>query len=168
MIQMIQKRLRTTKTKGARRRRSYKRRQRGGAVAHYNIYIFTKTPITEDEKRQLRDTLVSLYGEDVAEFTDFEHNSTQQRHLEGILGFVYEKGRYPLLENVTTFTIPLPGDMRGVDMTDPLLTKHEMLIKKALKDRSIPFKLMEWAPTGFGAWDKTYALIPLERKPMEF
>jgi hypothetical protein len=154
-----------------------RRIQRGGAVTNYNVYLFTRSPATDAEKAQVLRMLRALYGDGVAELTG-EPDRQQQSFLDAIKQFVFMKGgHYETLKNVSTFIIPIPDDMRDVDMNDPLLTKHEDIIQRKLATDSLPFKLTKhafdpkyknWgAVRGFGVWEPTYALIPLEKDPEE-
>ena len=152
---------RTRRNRKRSRRFSRHRKQRGGAVVHFQVYVFTKTELTDAEKAQILDVLTTLYGAGVEEYTG-SNNFFRNTELEQIKEFVYTKGKhYPTLEHVTTFIIPsIPDALTEDVMNDDKLTEEEYKIRDELRRKRFPFKLVQ---AQHGLWSQELALIALER-----
>jgi hypothetical protein len=153
----------TTKRRGVEDNKRFKgRRQQGGEVTLFHVFVFTREPISSLENEQLLGVFRELYGPNV-EVNDEMMTAWSMRD------FVDSKGKhYPRLETVTGFEIKdIPKELNTGSMNDAKLTKEEYKIRDALSARSVPFKLIEAeGPTrdshGHGQWGADVALIGLE------
>ena len=146
------------KSRRTRRKQRKTRKQKGGAVNLFQVYVFTKKPIHPQEKQQLQMVLESLYG-DVNEITDFS-NFPNDYMKEEIQNFVYAKQKhYPSLKTIIGFSIPVPARLNAGNMNDPKLTKEEYAIRDALPVYHAPFKLVQ---AQHGLWGEGIAIIALE------
>jgi hypothetical protein len=146
------------KSRRNRRSRRKTRKQKGGAVNLFQVYVFTKTPIHLQEKQQIQMVLESLYS-DVNEIKDFS-NFPNDYMKEEIQNFVYAKGKhYPSLKILTGFSISVPTRLNTGNMNDPKLTKEEYAIRDALHVYDAPFKLVQ---AQHGLWSEGTAIIALE------
>ena len=146
------------KSRRTRRKQRKTRKQKGGAVNLFHVYVFTKKPIHPQEKEQLQMVLESLYGDvnEIKDFSDFPNDYMK----EEIQNFVYLKGKhYPGLQVLTGFSIPVPARLNAGNMNDPKLTKEEYAIRDALPVYQAPFKLVQ---AQHGLWSEGLAIIALE------
>ena len=142
------------------RRQRKTRKIRGGNVNNFQVYVFTKMPLSYEVKEQLLQCLNSMYRNSVKEITDF--SSFPNDYLrEEIKLFVHAKNSYyPSLEFITGFSISnIPKNLNSGVMNDAKLTRQEYAIDDALKAFQIPLKLVE-APHGM--WAEGIAVIALE------
>jgi hypothetical protein len=141
-----------------RRNKRKTRKQRGGAVNLFQVYVFTKARIHSQEKQQLQMVLESLYS-DVNEIKDFS-NFPNDYMKEEIQNFVYAKGKhYPSLKTIIGFSISVPPRLNIGNMNDPKLTVEEYAIRDALDVFKVPFKLVQGQ---HGLWSEGTAIIALE------
>jgi len=147
------------KSRNRRTRKRKMKKQKGGVVELFQVYVFTKRPIPEEEKQTLYAVLQNLYGDDVSEIVD--SSSFPNDYLkEDIKNFVYDKkGHYPRLKTLTGFSIPVPTRLNAGNMNDPKLTKEEYAIRDTLLVFEAPFKLVD---PQHGLWGDGVALIALE------
>lgn len=138
------------------------RKQRGSGVQNFQVYVFTKTPLSEIVKQQLLQCLNSLYNESVQEITDFS-NFPNDYLKDEITTFVYTKKKhYPSLKYITGFSInSIPTNLNSGVMNDPKLTKQEYAIRDALKEFGVPLQLVQ---VQHGLWSEGIAIIALESK----
>jgi hypothetical protein len=138
------------------------RKQRGSGVQNFQVYVFTKTPLSGIVKQQLFQCLNSLYNESVEEITDYS-SFPNDIFKEDITSFVYSKKKYyPSLKSITGFSIHnIPTNLNSGVMTDPKLTKQEYAIRDALEVFDVPLKLVQ---VPHGLWNEGVALIALESK----
>jgi len=146
------------KSRRDRRNKRKTRKQKGGAVNLFQVYVFTKKPISEEEKQEIQIVLESLYS-DVNEIKDFS-NFPNDYMKEEIQHFVYAKGKhYPSLKTIIGFSISVPARLNTGNMNDPKLTKEEYAIRDKLLVFKAPFKLVQ---AQHGLWSEGTAIIALE------
>jgi hypothetical protein len=134
------------------------RKQRGGRVNTFQVYLFTNSAPSKEDKENLLMVLESLYGSvnEITDFTNFKNDFMKEQIKE----FVYEKGRhYPTLTTVTGFSLAIPDRLNKGIMNDPKLTKEEYTIRDSLLMLDLPFKLVD---AQHGLWSEEVAIIALE------
>ena len=143
-----------------RTRRTRRRKTRGGFVSNFQVYVFTKNPLSEIVTQQLLQCLNSMYNNSVQEITDYS-NFPNDYLKEEISTFVYDKeSHYPSLKNITGFSITsIPTNLNSGVMNDPKLTKQEYAIRDTLKVFGVPLKLVKGP---HGLWSEGTAIIALE------
>lgn len=147
------------KSRRQRRTRRKAKKQRGGRVDIFQVYLFTKIQPSDKDKQILQDILENLYG-DVTEITDFK-NFPNDYMKEEIENFVYGKRKYySSLKTIIGFSIAIPQRLNEGIMNDNKLTKEEYSIRDALVEKEAPFKLVD-APHGL--WGEGTAIIALEK-----
>jgi hypothetical protein len=148
----------TNKTRRKIRRKSRKR-LKGGSMEHFQVYVFTEAPLSSEDKKKITETLQELYGntqESIGEPLD-EYLKSE------ITEFVHKKGKhYPSLKEVAGFRIlNIPSKLKEGMMNDSKLTAEEYKIRDTLKEKGLPFALVE-APHGL--WSEGIAVIGLEKE----
>jgi len=148
------------KSRRQRRTRRKTKKQRGGRVDIFQVYLFTKSQQSDQDKQILQDILENLYG-DVNEIRDFR-NFPNDYMKEEIQNFVYSKRKYyPSLKTITGFSIAIPKRLNEGVMNDDKLTREEYAIRDALVEKEAPFKLVE---AQHGLWGEGTAIIALEKR----
>jgi hypothetical protein len=143
-------------------RRKVEKRQKGGQVLYFHVYVFTKVPLSSKEKESIQGILEGLYGK-VGPLEDYSDTiGLSEIYTSDMIEFVHKKGKqYRDLKEVTGFHIyDLPAGLKEGNMNDPKLTAEEYKIQDSLKEKGLPFRLIE-APHGL--WGDGIALIGLER-----
>jgi len=159
---VLDKRSRSRKYRKQRKTRKLgKPNQRGGAVANFQVYVFTKEPLSDAHNASLLQALKSLYGDDVSEIKDSDTFPNDYLKSE-IQDFVHSKGgKYPTLTTLTGFSVPVPSSFKEGEMTDEKITVEEYSIRDRLKFRKVPFILVT---EPHGLWSEESAIIALKKK----
>jgi hypothetical protein len=136
------------------------KKQRGGMIALFQVYLFTRTKLNEQEKTSLLNLLSELYGTNVNYISDFEDGFTQIAYND-IKEFVWSKGGYyPELTNIEGFSInTIPTRLNEGEMDDAKLTREEYNIRDAFKKNKLPFRLVD---AQHGLWGEGTAIIAIE------
>ncbi|NBQ48421.1 MAG: hypothetical protein EBU33_08215 [Sphingobacteriia bacterium] len=161
------------KTRRYQRKKRQSRKQRGGGVQTFEIYLFSDDMVPADEQAQLVACLQDIYGaiavsdgspvvEDwdaINEESDLSTPSVVRKR--NISSFVHEKGgHYGGVSITGIFTVTtIPAELNRGTMNDAKLTTEEYKIRDAFRGLGLPFRLVD---AQHGLWAEGQALIAIE------
>lgn len=161
------------KTRRYQRKKRLSRKQRGGSVQTFEIYLFSGDEVPADDHAQLVACLEDIYGtigvsdgspvvEDwdaITEESDLETPSVVRKR--NISSFVHEKGGHYSGVTITgIFTVTaIPAELNRGAMNDAKLTTEEYKIRDAFRGLGLPFRLVD---AQHGLWTEGQALIAIE------
>jgi hypothetical protein len=161
------------KTRRYQQKKRLSRKQKGGRVQTFEVYLFSADNVPADTYAQLVACLQGLYGaidvsdgspvvEDWDAITEESNmNTPSVLRKRNISSFVHEKGgHYPGLHITGIFAITaIPAALNRGRMNDGKLTAEEYKIQGAFRDFDLPFRLVN---AQHGLWTEGQALIAIE------